>query len=223
VNTAGSPIDHTASREELCRRIDDELARLGDIHVSSWMMAEAPPEVEPDDGRPLASEVELDAALGGVFWRAREGLERVNCFHVIGPEGTLVAVLQPGAGPLYARARVARDDLAALTLHRRPVAAGTAPHGYRQTSFQAVLWRFALFGLDGMHALPNHYRQLPLRLRQLPPLDRGLVAGRHFKLMHLLLESGRTFTELQENTGLSDAQLSRDLAALRLVGSLTVA
>lgn len=225
MDTAATPAQISATRDALCRRIDDELAQLGDLKVSSWMMALPPgrPASDLEDGRTKASEVELDAALGGLFWRARAHLERTHCFHVIGPDGALVAVYTPKTGALGVRGLVAVDELVGMELHRRPIAAGTAPPDYRSTRIAAVLWRFALFGHGGEQALPEHYRQLPLRLLQLPPLDHELVAGRHFKLMQLLHEGRRTFHELLETTGLSESQLGRDLAALLLVGCLVIA
>jgi hypothetical protein len=225
MNSAATPAQISATREALCRRIDDELTQLGDLKISSWMTALTParPASGSDDGRAKASEVELDAALGGLFWRARAHLERTHCFHVIGPDGALVAVYTPKTGALSVRGRVAVDELAGLELHRRPIAAGTAPPDYRPTRIGAVLWRFALFGTDGDQALPAHYRQLPLKLNRLPSLDPQLVAGRHLKLMQLLHEGERTFHGLLEATGLSDSQLARDLAALLLVGCLVIA
>lgn len=210
-----------AAREALRQRIDAELAELGTIKISSWMLAE-PPAATPtlDDGREPASEVELDAALGALLWRAREQLQTSHSFHVIGPDGALVAVLMPQSGTLSVRPLVAQDELDALELHRRPQAAGKSPPDYRQTDTATVLWRFALFGEPASEALPPHYRQMPLRLNQMPPLDRTMVAGRHYKLMRLLHEHSHTFDELRAHTGLSEKQLLRDLTALHLVGSL---
>lgn len=210
-----------AAREALRQRIDAELAELGTIKISSWMLAE-PPTATPtlDDGREPASEVELDAALGALLWRAREQLQTSHSFHVIGPDGALVAVLMPQSGTLSVRPLVAQDELDALELHRRPQAAGKSPPDYRQTDTATVLWRFALFGEPASEALPPHYRQMPLRLNQMPPLDRTMVAGRHYKLMRLLHERSHTFDELRAHTGLSEKQLRRDLTALHLVGSL---
>lgn len=225
VNTTGPP-STPPSRDELRRRIDDELARLGDIEVSSWMMGLPPsaqPTDAPGDDRPQASEVELDVELGHLLWRTGPRLEQPHCFHAIGPDGALVAVLRPETGIVFVRRFVASEDLPGLRLHRRPAGAANAPLGYRMTSIAALLWRFALFGANGDQALPDAYRQLPLHLRRTPPLPHELVAGRHFKLMHLLKEQNRSFAELQVLTNLSDAQLSRDLGALLLVGSLATA
>lgn len=210
-----------AAREALRQRIDAELAELGTIKVSSWMMAD-PPSSKPslEDGREPASEVELDAALGELIWRAQGQFQPNHSFHVIGPDGSLVAVLMPSSGALSVRALVAQDELSTLKLHRRPVAAGHSPPDYRQTDTATVLWRFALFGASEPEGLPEDYRKLPLRLKQMPPLDRSMVAGRHYKLMRLLHEQPYTFDDLLRLTGLSEGQLRRDLTALHLVGSL---
>lgn len=227
VKSPDSPKEDTRpTRDALRRRIDEELARLGDIKISSWMMAlPSPPAAahDPDDSRPQATELELDTALGGLLLQSGARLEPTHCFHVIGPDGALLAVLRPLNGLAFVRRVVAREALADLSLHRRPAGAGTAPLGYRHTSFAALLWRCALFGPHGERLLPDAYRQLPLRLVQPPQLARALVAGRHVKLMELLQAKDRTFTEVQAITGLSTTQLSRDLAALLLVGSLVPA
>jgi hypothetical protein len=207
----------------LRQRIETEMARLSAFDISSYLIAEAPPAEEPDDGRPKASEVDIDAALGAMLWRARAQFEGGHCFHVTGPASTLVGVACPRSGVVGARPRVAQDDLAALVLHRRPGAAGHAPPGYRQTSAAAVMWRFALFGADGPQTLPKHYRQFALRLVAPPPLDRSLVSGRHVKLMQLFAQRDHSFAELREITGLSETQLCRDLGALVVTGCLAPA
>jgi hypothetical protein len=93
-----------AAREALRQRIDAELAELGTIKISSWMLAE-PPAATPtlEDGRVPATEVELDAALGALC----SGAPAANCrpataYHVIGPDSALVAVLMPGSRALSA-------------------------------------------------------------------------------------------------------------------------
>lgn len=214
-----------AARESLRLRIDQELAGFGPLEVSSWMIAQPPPPPATalEDHREPATEVELDAAVGGLFWRTRADLERTHCFHVIGADGGLLAVCTPTTGALSVRSLVAVDELPGMQLHRRPIAAGAPPPDYRSTRLAAALWRFALFGPDGDQALPAHYCQLPLKLHQPPTLDRELVAGRHLKLMRLLHKGRCTFHELLETTGLSDKQLRRDLAALLLVGCLVIA
>lgn len=223
MNPAADQKAHQADREALRQRIDAELAEIGPIQLSSWMMAEPPAPAVLEDGRVPATEVELDAALGALVWRARGQLQASHSYHVIGPDSALVAVLMPGTGTVAARQKVGQDELDLLELHRRPVAAGKPPPDYRQTDIHSVLWRFALFGVHHDEALPSAYRQLPLRLHQAPPLDRTMVAGRHFKLMRLLHEKSHTFDELQFHTGLSEHQLHRDLAALHLVGSIVTA
>lgn len=211
-----------AAHAALRQRIDDELAQLAPVEVSSWMTAL--PETQEDwgDGRPGAGELELDAALGSLFWQARAHLAPGHCVQVLGPDGTLVAVRQAKTGLLFVRLWVALADLNGLALHRRPSAAGAAPQGYRQTNLSAALWRFAQFGKDGDRALPAASHTAPLRLGVLPPVDRSLVAVRHVKMMRMLQERPHTFAELLYRSGLSETQLTRDLAALLLVGSLIV-
>lgn len=204
-------------RTELRRRIDAELAEMSDIPVSSYLIAETPSDEIPQPHGPLASEVELDAAIGRLLWRAGDRLEQSPCFHVNGPDSTLIAVACTPSGRISLRPTCEWEHLEQLTLTARPAAAAVSPPGYRESHRNVALWRFALFGRQGGETLPRHYRLLPLRLRAKPDLDRSLVAGRHGKLMRLLKDHSRTFRELRELTGLSDAQLSRDLGALALL------
>lgn len=217
--------DTSPSRDELCRRIDDELARLGEVEVSAWMVAQPPPPPasELENGRARASDVEVDAALGALLWRARGEMHEAPCFHAMGADAMLVAVLRHRDRHVGVRPLIAVDELDQFTLRRRPVSADDIPPGYRRTSTAALLWRFALFDRDGEQALPREYRLRSMRLGPLPPLDRSLVAGRHFKLMKSLQDRARSFEELRAITDLSAGQLSRDLGALLLVGSLVVA
>jgi hypothetical protein len=205
------------SRMELRRRIDAELAEMSDIPVSSYLMAEKPVEEISVPHGPVASEIEVDSAIGRLLWHAGERLDQSPCFHVNGPDSTLIAVACVPTGRLSVRPGCAWEHLEHLKLTPRPAAAAAAPPGYRAIHRDVALWRFALFGRQGAETLPRHYRLLPLRLRAKPELDRAHVAGRHGKLMRLLTGQSRTFRELRELTGLSDAQLSRDLGALALL------
>lgn len=210
-------------QEALRRRIEDELARLEPFEVSSYLMAEAPPAQEPDDGRPRATEVEIDAALGRLLWTHRPGTDPRHCHHVLSPGRRLVAVFEPAGVTLSVRPVVAMDDLPALELLRRPAAAGTPPPGYRRIPATLALWRFALFGHHGDTVLPEAFLTRPLHLVRVPPLDRQQMAGRHFKLLQTLSLRHWTFPQLLGATGLSEAQLRRDLGALMLVGALETA
>jgi len=221
---SGIPDDpRRASRDELRRRIDEELAQIGHIEVSSWMMSMSKSTPVPVDVTTLASPLEADARLGRLLWKENAKLKEGQCFHVLTPASQLMAVIKPATGVAYLKDPMPLDDLKGWQLLRRPAAAFNAPPGYRRTTVTAVLWRFALFGTEGNRVLPPRYRHLPLSLRQLPTVERDLVPVRQVKLMQFISRSPCTFAELQILTHLSEEQLSRDLGALYLARSLRLA
>lgn len=133
------PPYHGAPREALLRRIDEELAQLGDIEISSWMVglqSEATTgEANGEATAVPASEIEVDIALAATLMQTRGGQQAHACVHLVAKDGVL-------------------------------------------------------------------------------------VAGRHVRLMQLLQQRDHRFEELHALTGLSEGQLLRDLAALRMVGSI---
>lgn len=221
------PDCHGAPRETLLRRIDEELAQLGDIELSSWMVGlqseAATGDAEGEATAAPASEIEVDIALAATLMQARGGQRAHACVHLLAEDGVLVAIYQPASGEVAVRDGLTLRELSGLRAQPRPAAAAAAPANWRATSLPALLWRYAQFAPLAEQLLPRHWRELPLRWHGYPPLPRTLVAGRHVRLMQLLQQRDHRFDELHALTGLSEGQLLRDLAALRMVGSITPA
>lgn len=221
------PAYQGAPRETLLRRIDEELAQLGDIELSSWMVGlqseAAAGDAEGEATAAPASEIEVDIALAATLMQTRGGQQAHACVHLLAQDGVLVAIYRPASGEVAVRDRLALRELSGLRAHPRPAAAAAAPANWRATSLPALLWRYAQFAPLAEQLLPRHWRELPLRWHGYPPLPRTLVAGRHVRLMQLLQQRDHRFEELHALTGLSEGQLLRDLAALRMVGSITPA
>lgn len=211
----------------MLRRIDEELAQLGDIDLSSWMIGlqteGAAVDAEDAAAASAASEVEVDIALAATLVQTGGRQQAHACVHLLAQDGVLVAIYQPASGEVAVRNRLTPRELAGLHAQPRPAGAAAAPANWRATSLPALLWRYAQFAQQAEQLLPRHWRELPLRWRGYPPLPRALVAGRHVRLMQLLQQRDQHFDELRALTGLSESQLLRDLAALRLVGSITPA
>jgi hypothetical protein len=216
------PLKARAFKESLLRRLDEGMSQLSALPVSSLALGLPPPppaEIDPND---LAPQVEVDARLGRLLWKEHARLKEGRCFHVLSPESQLMAAVNPETGAVFIKEQVLNTGLKGWQLLRRPAAAFNAPSGYRHTTVTAVLWRFALFGAEGVRVLPAHYRSRPLTMRQLPLVSRELVPVRLVKLMQVLNRQACTWSELQAQTNLSDEQLNRDLAALYLARSLRV-
>ena len=94
------------------------------------------------------------------------------------------------------------------------------PLGFRTTSTEEVLWRFAT-RTDRPDLLPGRYQRLPIYLRRLPTLPPRELSDRHFALLRELAYAPRTFAELGDRLGASDPGLRRDLGALFLISAIT--
>lgn len=221
------PAYNGASREALLRRIDEELAQLGDIELSSWMVGlqteGAGVDAEGEAAAVPVSEIEVDIALAATLMQTGGRQQAHACVHLLAEDGVLVAIYQPASGEVAVRDRLTLRELASLRAQPRPAAAAAAPAAWRTTSLPALLWRYAQFAPLAEQLLPPHWRELPLRWHGYPPLPHALVAGRHVRLMQLLQQRNHRFDELHALTGLSEGQLLRDLAALRMVGSIAPA
>ena len=123
---------------ELRRRIDAELAEMSDIPVSSYLMAEKPVEEISVPHGPVASEIEVDSAIGRLLWHAGERLDQSPCFHVNGPDSTLIAVACVPTGRLSVRPGCAWEHLEHLKLTPRPAPPPPRPHRRATAPFTAM-------------------------------------------------------------------------------------
>lgn len=209
-------------REALRARIDAELAHMESLTVSSWMLArERGNSTLPGVPRP-ASEINVDVALAPVLTMARRSLTPGHSAHVTGGDGVLLAIYRPDDGSVHVRDTVDTRELLRLAWRPRPLRAAQPPEGWRSTSFEAVQWRFSLLGPAGDQALSRHWRDSPLRLREIPPFNFSLLPGRQFEIISALQKGDRSLAELVRTVGGDEAQLSRELVALMLMGCLVI-
>jgi hypothetical protein len=94
------------------------------------------------------------------------------------------------------------------------------PASYPRVSVSQLMWQYAQ--RTERDLLPSHYRSQKLYFRRPPRLPQRQLRDAHLLLMRELAEQpGMDFSELQQSTGLGDAQLARCLSALYAVGSIT--
>lgn len=209
-------------REALRARIDAELADMASLTVSSWMLAREPSApTRPGVPRP-ASEVNVDVALAPVLSRARRTLKAGHSAHVTGGDGVLLSIYRPDDGSVHVRDAVDARELQRLDWRPRPMSATQAPEGWRTTTYDAIQWRYSLLGPAGDQALSRHWRDSPLRLREIPPFNFSLLPGRQFEIISALQKGDRSLAELLRLVGGDEAQLSRELVALMLMGCLVI-
>ncbi|HVE54442.1 MAG TPA: hypothetical protein VNB23_13770, partial [Ramlibacter sp.] len=94
------------------------------------------------------------------------------------------------------------------------------PSNYARISVSQLMWQYAQ--RTARDLLPPHYRSQKLFFRRPPRLPQRQLRDAHLLLMRELSEHpGMDFAELQQATGLGEAQLVRYLSALYVVGSIT--
>ena len=123
----------------------------------------------------------------------------------------LGAAVMPGVTPA---------DFAEATWCLRDHGAVVIPPNYARCSVSQLMWQFAQ--RTARDLLPPHYREQKLYFRRPPRLPQRQLRDAHLLLMReLAAQPGMAFGELQQSTGLGDAQLARYLSALYVVGSIT--
>lgn len=101
----------------------------------------------------------------------------------------------------------------------RPGMADTIPSYFVRTDFSQMMWQYAT--RTTRDCLPPRYRTRRLFLRRAPRLPMRLLNDASLSLVRELGATPGTFRDLAQRTGMDDVQLSRQLAALYMVGSIT--
>ncbi len=137
----------------------------------------------------------------------------------ISHKGELLAVMDfhewrigisPSADPL---------DFELARWDRRPLAARTIPEHFLPNSLSQLRWIYAQ--RTRREVLPPRYRSKPVYFRHAPDVPLRWLRDSQLVLLRELSRGASTFLSLQRCTGLSEVQLSRDLASLYFAGSVT--
>ena len=102
---------------------------------------------------------------------------------------------------------------------RRPGPADEIPAHFVQTPLTEVLWRYAM--RSPRNLLPSYFRSGPIYWCRSPLLPQRLFRDSHLMIVRELAHCPTSFSELGRRTGLADAVLARDLAALRFAGAVS--
>lgn len=133
-------------------------------------------------------------------------------------DGRLVAIVsrRTGVGVL---AIVDPFHLDSAVWSRRPGPADEMPSHFVQAGLTQVLWQYAMRTTRNL--LPTYFKSGPIYWCRAPALPQRMFNDSHLMIVRELANAPVSFSELARRTGLSDALLSRDLAGLRIVGSVT--
>lgn len=162
--------------------------------------------------RPLVAQFSLASsiidhydALGGGTFRVMRGDTLLAVVDMRGDVGVL-----PTAGP---------TDFEDALWRRAEGAAPAIPEQFARLSMSQLMWNFAM--RTRQDVLPKHYRTGLLYFRRPPRLPQQMLSDAHLLLLRELASGCGTLEELQSRTGLPEAHVARDLAALYLVGAIT--
>jgi len=102
---------------------------------------------------------------------------------------------------------------------RRPLAARGVPAHFLPNSLSQLRWIYAQ--RTRRDVLPPRYRSKPVYFRRAHDVPLRWLRDSQLLLLRALSQEVSTFERLQQRTGLSPAQLTRDLASLYFAGSIT--
>ena len=113
---------------------------------------------------------------------------------------------------------VAPPDMDEAVWSRQP-AEMVIPDNFARATMSQLMWQFAT--RTQQDVLPSHYRSGALYFRRPPRVAQRQLDDSHLYLLRELSAAPATFEALQRRSGMGDEQLSRHLAALYFVGSIT--
>ncbi|MEO7392958.1 MAG: hypothetical protein ABIU58_12340 [Ramlibacter sp.] len=138
--------------------------------------------------------------------------------HHVTANGVLIAVVNMrGDCGVLPTATIA--DFEHAMWQRLPATGVPVPEHFARSSLTALMWQFAMRTLRDV--LPKRYYIEPIYFRRPPRLSQRLLTDAHLLLMRELAGAPTNFKTLQQSTGLGEAALARDLAALYFVGAIT--
>lgn len=110
-------------------------------------------------------------------------------------------------------------DIAGASWLARPDSAGYVPENFAKRSTRELLWEYA--GRSERELLPSRYRNAPLMLRRAPVLAQRMLSDAQLFVLRELSQAPRTFAQLCASARFPAGEITRALAAMYLVGSVT--
>lgn len=133
--------------------------------------------------------------------------------------GTLLAVMDFHEWRIGISPDAEPQDFELARWDRRPLAARGVPAHFLPNSLSQLRWIYAQ--RTRRDVLPPRYRSKPVYFRRAPDVPLRWLRDSQLLLLRALSQEVSTFERLQQRTGLSPAQLTRDLASLYFAGSIT--
>lgn len=133
--------------------------------------------------------------------------------------GTLLAVMDFHEWRIGISPDAEPQDFELARWDRRPLAARGVPEHFLPNSLSQLRWVYAQ--RTRRDVLPPRYRSKPVYFRRAPDVPLRWLRDSQLLLLRALSQEVSTFDQLLQRTGLTPAQLTRDLASLYFAGSVT--
>ncbi|MDP1956014.1 MAG: hypothetical protein Q8M51_04230 [Polaromonas sp.] len=169
-------------------------------HFASWL-------------RPLRSQY----VLGGQLI-ARESELLPGIYHV-SHNGSLLAVMDFHEWRIGISRKADPVDFEFAKWDRRPLEAHDIPAQFLRSSLTQLRWIYAQ--RTERDVLPTRYRSRPIYFRRAPEVPMRWLRDPQLLLLRELSVQASDFETLRQRTGLTPAQLARELASLYFAGSIT--
>lgn len=163
--------------------------------------------------RPLRSQF----VLGGQLI-ARENELLPGIYHV-SHKGQLLAVMDFHEWRIGILRKADPVDFELAQWDRRPLEAHDIPSHFLRSSLTHLRWIYAQ--RTERDVLPARYRSKPIYFRHAPAVPMRWIRDSQLILLRELSQAAGDFDALLRRTGLTHAQLTRDLASLYFAGSIT--
>ncbi len=134
-------------------------------------------------------------------------------------KGTLLAVMDFHEWRIGISPDAEPQDFELARWDRRPLAARGVPAHFLPNSLSQLRWVYAQ--RTRRDVLPPRYRSKSVYFRHAPDVPLRWLRDSHLLLLRALSQEVSNFERLQQRTGLTAAQLTRDLASLYFAGSIT--
>jgi hypothetical protein len=163
--------------------------------------------------RPLRAQFALGAQV-----IERENSLKPGIYHV-SHKGVLLAVMDLHEWQVGISPTVRPVDIEQAHWDKRPPAANDIPERFVRSSLTQLMWAYAQ--RTSRDVLPRRYRTGPIYFRRSPRVPLRWLKDSQLLLLRELSMAPGSFDVLRQRTGLTDAQLARDLASLYFAGSIT--
>lgn len=163
--------------------------------------------------RPLRSQF----VLGGQLI-ARENELLPGIYHV-SHKGQLLAVMDFHEWRIGILRKADPVDFELAHWDRRPLEAHDIPSHFLRSSLTHLRWIYAQ--RTERDVLPSRYRSKPVYFRHAPAVPMRWIRDSQLILLRELSQAAGDFDALLQRTGLTHAQLTRDMASLYFAGSVT--